>query len=250
MPDNNGAVPRQKSGATKRRSKPRRHNNRTRRSHFKIPISDKTEIAMVQLNEGAAVVLDHHIFDPKIGWVKERAWKQPTLQLIARPCQEMYSKLDTHCPKAVAMIIHGVADTGAQICVWSAADFYAAGYKESDLTMVKHEISAVNRQPIDILGAVFLAVEAGTYATSFMALVTPEVEGLYLSRQVLTALCVIPKSFPTAGDAQIREVEEESVSTVASTGVTRAPCGCLQRQAPPRDPTTCHSRAKPKISAG
>ena len=73
MSDNNGAVPRQKPGATERRNKSRRHNNRTQRSHFKIPIPDKTEITVIQLNEGAAVVLDHHIFDPKTGWVKEKA---------------------------------------------------------------------------------------------------------------------------------------------------------------------------------
>ncbi len=247
---NNGVMPCQESGATNRRSKSSRRNNRTLRSHFQIPISDKAEITMIQLNEGAAVVLDHHIFDPKTGWVKERAWRHPTLRLIARPCQEMYSKLDTHCPKAVAMIVHGIADTGAQICLWSAADCYESGYKESDLIMVKQKISAVNRQPIGILGAVFLAVEAGAYATSLMALVTPEVEGLYLSRQVLTALYVIPKSFPTAGDAKVREGEEGTVSTVASTASIWAPCGCLQRQAPPRDPMTYHFRAKPKTSAG
>ena len=93
-------------------------------------MADSNEVAVAYLKEGAAVVLDHHVFDSRIGWVRRKAWKQPTLWLSVRPCGDMYSKLNTHTPDVGAMVVDGVADTGAQVCLWSVTDFYKSGYKK------------------------------------------------------------------------------------------------------------------------
>ena len=147
----------------------------------------------------------------------------------------MYSKLKTNTPDVGPMVVDGVADTGAQVCLWSATDFYKSGYKKWDLVEVKQKIAAASRQPIEIMGAVFLSVEANSLTTNLMASVTPDVHGLYLPRQVLTELYVIPKSFLTAGDAKPGAREKDKMPTVAAVS-NRAPCGCLLRQPPPVRP--------------
>ena len=97
---------------------------------------------------------------------------------------------------------------------------------------MKQKIAAANRQPIDIMGAVFLSVEASLLTTNLMTFLTPDVHGLYLSWQVLTELYVILMSFLTEGDAKLRAGEEETAPTVAAVA-DRTPCGCLPRQSPP-----------------
>ena len=222
----------QGKGSAKVRRRARKHNYRTRRLNFKVPGSRSTQVAMMQLKVGAAVVLEHHIFDPMTGWTKRKPWEHPRLRLVVRPCEEMYSNLNARIPDAGPMVVDGIADTGAQACLWSARDFYRAGYKKQDLFEVKQRIAAANRQPLKIVGAAFLKVEANDLMTQLMAFITPDIHGLYLSRQVLTELYVIPRSFPTAGDAKIRaDAEETGFTTVAIAD--RAPCGCLSRKEPP-----------------
>merc|ERR1712237_184359 len=112
--------------------------------------------------------------------------------------------------------------------MWGATDFYKSGYKKQDLVKVKQRIAAANRQPIDIMGAVFLTVEANSLITNMMAFVTPDIQGLYLSRQVLTELYVIPKSFPRAGDTKPK-AREGGLGPAMTVISDRAPCGCLRR---------------------
>ena len=237
-------VPRQNAGITKGRNKPTQFVKRARNNNIKTPTSCINEVAMTQLKDGAAVVLEHHIFDPKSGWVKGVLWEQPALRLVIQPCQSMYTKLGIRTPKVTPTVVDGIADTGAQVCLWNAADFHKSGYEKRDLIKVKQKVSAINMQPIGIKGAVFLTIEADSMETNIMALVTPDTQGLYLSRQVLTALRVIPRSFPTAGDAGNRADEKGTVPTAAPTVPKRAPCGCILRQAPPRDLRNYRSQAR------
>ena len=126
-------------------------------------------------------------------------------------------------------MVDGIADTGAQVCLWSLSDFYKAGYKKKELIKVKQKIAAANREPIEIVGAVFLSVESNSFKTNLMAFVTPDINGFYLSRQVLTELYVIPKSFPTAGDAKPGTNVKEEVHDVSAV-IDNPSCGCLPRQ--------------------
>ena len=208
-----------------------------------MSLSDNTEVALKRLRTGAAVILEHHVFDSRSGWVQREAWKQPKIRLSVRPCGGIYPKLDITAPSAGPVMVNGIADTGAQACLWGVADFYEAGYKKQDLVKVKQRIAAANRHPIDIMGAVFLTVEANSLTTNMMVFVTPDIQGLYLSRQVLTELYVIPKSFPRAGDTKPKARAEEFDRVT-----DRAPCGCLRRRNPPQDPTRCHSYTQPATS--
>ena len=130
-------------------------------------------------------------------------------------------------PSADPVAVNGIVDTGAQACIWGAADFYKSGYEEQNLVRVKQKVAAINRQPIDILGAVFLTVEVNSLTTNAMVFVTPDIQGLYLSRQVLTELYVIPEAFPRAGDTKPK-ARDGGPDPMAD----RAPCGCLQRRNP------------------
>ena len=117
-----------------------------------MPLSDNTEVALTRLRVGAAVVLEHQISDSRIGWVQRKAWKQPKIRLSVRPCGSIYPELGITALSASPVRVNGVADTGAQACMWGLADFYKAGYKKQDLVKVKQRIAAANRQPIDIMG--------------------------------------------------------------------------------------------------
>ncbi len=225
------AASNQGGGTTKATNK-----NRTRKENHRVSLADKIEVAVTHSKEGAAIVLDHHIFDSRAGWVRRKAWSQPMLRLSVRPCRDMYSKLNVPTPDVNSMVVDGTADTGAQVCLWSAADFYKSGYKKRDLVKVEQRVSAANRQSMEILGAVFLALESNSLKTNLMAFVTPDIHGMYLSRQVLTELYVIPRSFPRAGDAKVEPEDKESTPTVAAVS-DRAPCGCLLRREPPARPS-------------
>lgn len=208
---------------------------RSRDRVHKISVAGIEDIEVAYIKHEAAIVLDHHIFDSTAGWVRRSAWKQPTLRLTSRPCIEMYSKLKSTIPTVVSTVIDGIADTGAQVCLWSLSDFYKAGYKKKELIKVKQKIAAANREPIEIVGAVFLSVESNSFKTNLMAFVTPDINGFYLSRQVLTELYVIPKSFPTAGDAKPGTNVKEEVHDVSAV-IDNPSCGCLPRQPPPERP--------------
>ena len=169
-----------------------------------------------------------------IGWIKRAAWKQPQLKLQVSPCLSMYSKLNTEPPRVSKTWVDGVADTGAQICLWGLSAFYKAGFKKSHLIRVKQRIVAANRQPVTISGAVFLRLEAGCYSAHVMVYVTPEVSGFYISRQALTLLKVISKSFPCPGDADPKPAKVEKLDTAA--GADDVLCGCLPRTQPPKKP--------------
>ena len=222
------AASNQGGGTTKATSKSEKWKNHTRRESHRV--------AATHSKEGAKIVLDHHVFDSRAGWVRRKAWSQPMLRLSVRPCRDMYSKLNIPTPNVSSMVVDGIADTGAQVCLWSAADFHKSGYKKRDLVRVEQRVAAANSQPIEILGAVFLAVESNSLKTNLMAFVTPDIHGMYLSRQVLTELYVIPRSFPRAGDAKAEPEDKEPTPTVAAVS-DRAPCGCLLRREPPARPS-------------
>ena len=211
-------------------------------------------VEVTRNGRGCTLVVENHIFDNVVGWIKREAWKQPMLRLKAFPCSSMYSRLSVTVPSVKETMVEGIADTGAQICLWGLSAFYKAGFKKSHLIKVKQRIVAANRQPVNIAGAVFLSIGDGQYKTNVMIYVTPDVNGLYLSRQALTELMVIPKSFPKLGDAKPMGENISSVDAMevgASSGVTTSPCGCLQRTDPPSRPAklpfTCTPENIPKM---
>ena len=198
-----------------------------------------------------AVVLSHHIFDSIHGWRQRPADKQPLLKIDVKPCNEMYDDLQV-CPPPVSTLIslEGVADTGAQSCLWSLRQFYKCGFKKNHLVPVKLKMEAANRESITISGAIFLTITASGKVVHAMVYVSPDVRGLYLSKHCLEELGCISRSFPCAGE--IDRLETAAINNSNGNGGhgnehvrvapsprngARAECGCLLRGSPPERPS-------------
>ena len=113
----------------------------------------------------------------------------------------MYDDLQI-CPPPISTLIslEGVADTGAQSCLWSLRQFYKCGFKKNHLVPVKLKMEAANRESIKISGAIFLTITASGKVMHAMVYVSPDVQGLYLSKHCLEELGCISRSFPCAGE--------------------------------------------------
>ena len=86
------------------------------------------------------VVLDHHIFDDRIGWITKRSPPQPTVFLTARAHTKDGYRLHTMTRQiTIAML----ADTGCQSVLVGIKIIHRLGLKKSDLIPVKTRISAV-----------------------------------------------------------------------------------------------------------
>ena len=49
-------------------------------------------------------------------------------------------------------MVKAIADTGAQTNLWGLSDFYKAGYHQRDLQSSTIQLSAANKQSIDVVG--------------------------------------------------------------------------------------------------
>ena len=110
----------------------------------------------------------------------------------------------------------------------SLRDFHRVGFKDSDRHPVKRTMRAANMEEIEILGAVFIRLP-GTDSSGnrqiapIMAYHSPRTKKIYLSREALVQLGVIPKNFPEINTA----METYAIESL------RAPCGCPIREIPP-----------------
>ena len=111
-------------------------------------------------------------------------------------------------------------------------------------------MQAANRECIDIRGALFLTVKASGRLTHVMVYVSPDVQGMYLSKQCLVELGVISNKFPCAGEMNIigtvghsppNNLPHDGFENLENVGQvcanTMADCGCLLRQSPPTRPS-------------
>ena len=72
-------------------------------------------------------------------------------------------------------------------------------------------MQVANRELLDIQGAVFLNLEVGDQSTKAMIYVSPDVQGLYVSKQCLKELNVVSKHFPLPGEhSEVSTVHENS----------------------------------------
>ena len=92
-----------------------------------------------------AVVLDHHIFDDRNGWITRRSPPQPTVSLTARAHTKVYEELGYRLHTRTRQItIAMTADTGCQSVLVGIKIIHKLGFKKSDLIPVKTKMSAVN----------------------------------------------------------------------------------------------------------
>ena len=176
------------------------------------------------------IVLDHHIFHSQDGWKKSESMAHPPLRLRLTTDAHDYEHLGKEHHRVMPSFVTVATDTGAQSCLGSLQDFYRCGFKDSDLSF-KRTMLAANREEINIAGAIFVRL-SGVDATGnmhtapIMAYVSPNTEKVYLSREALVQLCVIPSDFPKLGAA----IETSLI------GHQTVPCGCPTRTLLPDRP--------------
>ena len=125
-------------------------------------------------------------------------------------------------------------DTGAQSCLWGVNDFYRCGFRDSDLIPVNRTIVTANHEEMEIRGAIMIRLsgvdnDGIKHTAPIMVYVTPNTKKIYLSRQALVQLHVIPENFPKVGAA----TEVSSIYDVASKNPSKTSCGCPLRSKPP-----------------
>ena len=188
-----------------------------------------------------AVVLDHHIFDHRNGWIPRLSPPQPTFFLTARAHRKDYEELRYRLHTRTRQItIAMTADTGCQFVVARIKTIHRLGFKKSDLIPVKTRMSAVNCDVIPILGAVIqrLSRKSGSgqvLETAQTCYVTEVIEGAYLSREACTTLGIIPNDIP-----RIRSATQQPMSVSSAAASPRdeeCDCSCPIRTKPPPLPT-------------
>lgn len=142
-----------------------------------------------------------------MGWQQRRSRPQPTISVGARVCNDDY----IHFGKALKSTPQGgsitaVADTGCQSCLIGLNVVHRLGFKKSDLLSVQHKMSAVNKNPIDIIGAVILRLhgpdkDGYPLETTQICYVTPVINTMFLSREACVDLGFISSTFPAFGEA-------------------------------------------------
>ena len=156
------------------------------------------------------IVLDHHIFSTS-GWERKNSQPQPQIQITA-------------CVNKQA-----VADTGCQSPLISMKMVNAIGIKQFELIPVKLQMKAINRECVNILGAILLRISGpdsygNTLETAQICYVTNDTDKFYLSRETCIGLCLISEQFPSIGEAASSSIETEE-------------CMCPKRTLPPPVPT-------------
>lgn len=196
------------------------------------------------------IAIDHHLYDEMTDrWAMRRSQPQPTINLKVRTVAADYKALGIDAiPPNRTSIIPAVADTGCQSCLAGIRVIQQLGLGHADLVPVKMKMSAANRSGIRILGAVILrysgADRRGRIAeTRQVTYVTDESDKLFLSQAACAALGMIPRDFPSVGEAQDVHPGEENLpdSLDANTmGDSNPPasCGCPRRERPPPPPSS------------
>ena len=188
-----------------------------------------------------AVVLDHHMFGDRNGWITRRSTPQPTVSLNTRAHTKDYEELGYRLRTRTRQItIAMTADTGCQSVLVGIKIIHRLGFKKSDLIPVKTKMSAVNRDVIPILGAVILRLSGKSGSgkvieTAQICYVTDVIEGAYLSREACTTLGIIPSDFPRIGSATQQPMSVSSAA--ASPRDEECDCSCPIRTKPPPLPT-------------
>ena len=129
--------------------------------------------------------------------------------------------------------------------------------RTEDLLPVKMQMSASNKAPISILGAIvarFTGIDpqGNTAQTRQIVYVTEQADKTFLSREACRALRLIPTSFPSImetnqsssnasdDEAASQEAQPEASSTIlcpSPEGPLELECSCPRRELPPQVPS-------------
>jgi hypothetical protein len=105
-----------------------------------------------------AVRVPNMIFSNGNGWMNKNSEEHPTLTVTVSTESADYSHLSLPTPSISPKTVRVVADSGCQSSLMGLQTYYSLGLKKSDLVKCESRLSAVNRQQIEILGAIFLCL--------------------------------------------------------------------------------------------
>ena len=161
-------------------------------------------------------------------------------------------------------VVRGVVDSGAMSNLWSLQEFLNCGFTKSDLVQVKTDIRAANKNPINIIGAMYVTLKGRSPSGKILksdsrVFVSDNVSDFYLSFDSMLDLGIIDCNFPTIGSYVCNkksdgpEPEKEEINAVRAlhSGCTNVrtnvqkgeneseceSCKCPQRESVPPRPT-------------
>ena len=197
----------------------------------------------------------HHVFS-KGQWRRARFLNHPEIKLSVSATKNDYLAFGRKCPDVAPTIISAMADSGAQSCLWSLNDFYAAGFSKKHLIPVNMDLVAANKSPIKIDGAVLLRLNGLSsngmqLSCACMTYISQQAKGFYLSREAMMDLGIVSKDFPMVGAVPERpdplqypsrlSYSREARNLNAGCSITlsdeSSSCSCPERTVVPEPPT-------------
>ena len=195
--------------------------------------------------------LPHHIFT-KGEWRKVKALSHPEVKLTLSVDSSDYRSFGRQCPKILPSTITALADSGAQSCLWSMEGFLAMGFSMKDLIPVSLDLSAANKSPINIAGAVLARLHGkstrGTpLSCATMVYVSNSCQGFYLSWEAMVDLGIVSSSFPSVGDesaaCELHEARPEIARPSTHKNIRALNAGCASARTDQDSPCSCPPRS-------
>ena len=186
--------------------------------------------------------IGHHVFNQLQGlWERRNSDPQPTVLLSLKPDVEGYKSMGLKPPyHDTSICFTAIADTGCQSCLGGTNLIKLLGIPKDKLISVDMKMHTAVNSNIHILGAIILYITGKqlirtTLSTRQLVYITDATDKLYLNKEACSALGIIPKHFPTVGEASMQstvECDQNDEMQPTSQG-HKAPCGCLIRCKPP-----------------
>ena len=175
--------------------------------------------------------LRHHIYDKATDkWCEQTSRPQPYVDVQISVTD--YEELGFGSPVGTTTTtMRALADTGCQSCLASAQILSRLNIKREDLIATTTAMRAADNRQIPILGTIPLLIGATTsegqrHRTKQLVYITDSMEnGLYLSREAITDLGIIPSNFPS--------INGSTICSAAPIGT----CNCPPRQLTPPKPS-------------
>ena len=139
-------------------------------------------------------------------WCRARFLNHPEVKLAMSVNSSDYQAFRRSCPIVAQTVITAMADTRAQLCIWSMTGFLAAGFTPSHLIPVSLDLVAANKSPIKIAGAIILRLQGHSpdsepFSCATMVYVSEAARGLYMSWEAMMYLGIISPNFPSVSAA-------------------------------------------------
>ena len=82
------------------------------------------------------IPLEHQVYDfdqNMSGWRTAKAEEHPYIDVEIGVAEKDYRSLNITCPQATNVVMKGVADAGAQVCLFPRRDLHKLGMTRGDL---------------------------------------------------------------------------------------------------------------------